>query len=250
MKPAVKPKKHFGQHFLNDETIAMHIADALPANQTHVLEIGPGTGVLTKYLLHHPLHVIEIDDDSVKHLQQHYPSLSGKILHTDFLQLPVAQFFKGPIAIIGNFPYNISTQILFKVLDHKEQIPVVVGMFQKEVALRIAAKPGNKDYGITSVLLQAFYHTEYLFTVDAQVFIPPPKVQSGVVRLIRNDVKILPCDELIFKQVVKAAFNQRRKTLRNALKQFNKNKLPFLEKRAEQLSVDDFIILTQAIAMS
>ncbi|HQU99655.1 MAG TPA: 16S rRNA (adenine(1518)-N(6)/adenine(1519)-N(6))-dimethyltransferase RsmA, partial [Bacteroidia bacterium] len=236
----VRAKKHLGQHFLNDEGIAQQIVAALQCNVkfTNVLEIGAGMGVLTKYILKldAKFYLVEIDHESVAYLESNYPQLSNKIISKDFLKLNLTQIISAPVAIIGNFPYNISTEILFKVLENKDLVPLVVGMFQKEVAMRVTSAPGNKAYGIVSVLIQAYYNVEYLFTVDAQVFTPPPKVQSGVIRLTRNDVIALPCNEMLFSKVVKTAFNQRRKTLRNALKSFNKTGLPFMDKRAEQLS--------------
>lgn len=250
-KPEVRAKKHLGQHFLNDENIAQNIVDALQCGvaYTYVLEVGPGMGVLTKYLINHvtseTLYLVEIDRESVAFLNKNFPQLKNKIISHDFLQLQLAERFDAPLAVIGNFPYNISTQILFKVLDFRDLVPLVVGMFQKEVAVRIAAKPGNKDYGIISVLLQAFYDIEYLFTVEPHVFTPPPKVKSGVIRLTRNKTVALKCDEVLFFKVVKTAFNQRRKTLRNALKPLSQNPdLPFLDLRAERLSWQDFEELT------
>lgn len=246
----VQPKKSLGQHFLNDQNVARKIVDSLGAVTTNVLEIGPGMGVLTQYLINRSeinLHVIEIDRDSVAYLHQHFPQLKH-IWSEDFLKADIGAKFEGNFSIIGNFPYNISTQILFKVLDNRNRIPEVVGMFQKEVAERIASKHGSKSYGIMSVLLQAFYNIEYLFTVSETVFIPPPKVKSAVIKLVRNDVVTLPCSEEFFVKVVKAAFNLRRKMLRNSLKGICEN-LPaqYAEKRPEQLSVDDFITLTTLI---
>lgn len=246
----VQPKKSLGQHFLNDQNVARKIVDSLGAVTTNVLEIGPGMGVLTQYLINRSeinLHVIEIDRDSVAYLHQHFPQLKH-IWSEDFLKADIGAKFEGNFSIIGNFPYNISTQILFKVLDNRNRIPEVVGMFQKEVAERIASKHGSKSYGIMSVLLQAFYNIEYLFTVSETVFIPPPKVKSAVIKLVRNDVVALPCSEEFFVKVVKAAFNLRRKMLRNSLKGICEN-LPaqYAEKRPEQLSVDDFITLTTLI---
>lgn len=251
----VKPKKHLGQHFLRDENIAFDIANSIDKDCKNILEIGPGTGVLTKHLLKKPdlnLYVVEIDTESVHYLNIHYPKLNGKIISDDFLRYPVEQIFNNEnFTVIGNFPYNISSQILFRVLDYYQQIPEVVGMFQKEVAERIASKPGKKAYGILSVLLQAYYDIEYLFTVDEFVFDPPPKVKSAVIRLRRNQTLKIDCDEKLFLKVVKTAFNQRRKTLRNALSSisFDNDKLAIdiLTKRAEQLSVADFIGLTNAV---
>ena len=246
----VKPKKNLGQHFLTDQNIARKIVDSLGSDVPDVLEIGPGMGVLTQYLLNRPeinLHVIEIDRDSVAYLQQNFPQLKH-VWSEDFLKSNIAEKFEGNFSIIGNFPYNISSQIFFKVLELRNRIPEVVGMIQKEVAERIASKPGNKTYGILSVILQAFYDIEYLFTVSEHVFLPPPKVKSAVIRLTRNNVVALPCSEILFVEVVKAAFNLRRKMLRNSLKAICEN-LPekYAEKRPEQLSVSDFIELTSLI---
>lgn len=248
----VKAKKFLGQHFLTDERIAERIVDSLSTATNHVLEIGPGMGVLTKYLIKKDeldFHVVEIDRESVAYLHDHYPTLD--VIEGDFLQYDLTSLFHDTFSIIGNFPYNISSQILFKVFDNRDRVSEVVGMFQKEVAERVAAGPGSKTYGILSVLLSAFYNIEYLFTVNENVFNPPPKVKSAVIRLRRNDVKSLECDEKLFVQVVKAGFNQRRKTLRNALRQLN---LPLdrineetLAKRAEQLSVAQFIEITKTI---
>lgn len=248
----VRAKKYLGQHFLKDENIARQIAESLTGSTTHVLEIGPGMGVLTKYLHANEsldFHAIEIDTESVEYLHDHYPSLH--VIEGDFLALDLGELFSEPFAVIGNFPYNISSQILFKVYDNRGCIPEVVGMFQKEVAERVAAKPGSKTYGILSVLLSAFYDIEYLFTVHEHVFNPPPKVKSAVIRLRRNGVESLPCDEQLFTKVVKIGFNQRRKTLRNALKQLNMplDRVPeeLLALRAEQLTVADFVTITQAV---
>ena len=249
----VRAKKHLGQHFLNDLNIAQKIADSLQHQEyKQVLEIGPGMGVLTQFLLQkdNEVFVIEIDTESVVYLKTHFPQLNNHIIEGDFLKLPLNEIFKEPFALIGNFPYNISSQILFKALEHKDIIPEIAGMFQKEVAERLASQPGNKNYGIISVLLQAYYDVEYLFTVNEDVFTPPPKVKSGVIRLIRKENQTLDCDEKLFRRVVKTAFNQRRKTLRNALKSINlvdeKKAEPYLGLRAENLSVDDFIQLTQS----
>lgn len=248
----VKAKKFLGQHFLTDENIAAKIVDSLSADTTHILEIGPGMGVLTKYLIAKPdkdFHVVEIDRESVAYLHDHYPTLD--IIEGDFLRYDLSTLFHERFSIIGNFPYNISSQILFKVFDNRDNVTEVVGMFQKEVAERVAAGPGSKTYGILSVLLSAFYNIEYLFTVHEHVFNPPPKVKSAVIKLTRNNVEHLECDEKLFVQVVKAGFNQRRKTLRNALRQLN---MPIenigediLAKRAEQLSVEQFIDITKNI---
>lgn len=250
----VTAKKHLGQHFLIDEIIAANIVDALMdiPGVDHVLEIGPGMGVLTKYLAQHPVHLdlVEIDAESVNYLVNNYQQLSKNIFQEDFLQLDFSRF-TNKISIIGNFPYHISTQILFKILTHKDQVSVIVGMFQKEVAARIASPPGNKNYGIPSVLLQAWYDIEYLFSVDSSKFNPPPLVQSGVIRLRRNERTSLGCDEKIFKKVVKQAFNQRRKTIRNSLRGIvNPDKLealPYSSLRPEQLSWQQFVELTNYI---
>lgn len=249
----VKAKKHLGQHFLNDENIAKKIADTLSLNgYNKVLEIGPGMGVLTKYLLEKDIttYVIEIDSESVDYLKSSYLNLAPRIIEKDFLKYDLnAVFNHKPFAIIGNFPYNISTQIVFKVLELRHQIPEFSGMFQKEVAQRICSKEGSKVYGILSVLTQAFYEAEYLFTVPASVFNPPPKVESGVLRLVRKQDYTLPCDSSLFFKVVKTAFQQRRKTLRNSLKTFNLSDNlkanTIFGKRPEQLSVQEFIELTQ-----
>lgn len=241
----VTPKKALGQHFLNNEEVAYNIVQAVKSNNKSILEIGPGMGVLTKYLINKPdinFSVVEIDEESVVYLKRHYPQLH--IFAADFLQMNLAQLYNENLTIIGNFPYNISSQILFKVLDNKELVTEVVGMFQKEVAERVAAQPGKKMYGILSVLLQAFYDIEYLFTVDENQFTPPPKVKSGVIRITKNPEKSLRCSEDLFKNVVKTAFNQRRKTLRNSLKPFRFEE-GFLQDevfslRPEQLSVAQF----------
>lgn len=254
----VRAKKHLGQHFLRDENIARKIAESLvhTSEYKQVLEIGPGMGVLTKYLLERKefeTYVAEIDRESVDYLQQHYPSLAPRIISGDFLQMDLEKLFDSSFAVIGNFPYNISSQILFKVLDYRDKVPEVVGMFQKEVAERTAARHGNKTYGILSVLLQAFYDIEYLFTVHENVFSPPPKVKSAVIRLRRNQTKELGCDEKLFFKVVKAGFNQRRKTLRNSLRGFSF--LPedlqhrYFTLRAEQLTVADFVALTNMVQL-
>ncbi|MEL1244681.1 16S rRNA (adenine(1518)-N(6)/adenine(1519)-N(6))-dimethyltransferase RsmA [Flavobacterium sp. DGU11] len=252
----VKAKKHLGQHFLKDESIAKDIADTLTLNgYSKVLEIGPGMGVLTKYLLDKPIdtYVIEIDTESVEYLNGHYPKLHGKIISKDFLRYNITEVFGDePFAIIGNFPYNISTQIVFRTLEMRHRIPEFSGMFQKEVAQRICEKKGSKTYGILSVLVQAFYDAEYLFTVDEHVFNPPPKVKSGVLRLIRKENFHLDVDEKLFFAVVKTAFNQRRKTLRNSLKTYNLSDIlkedSIFDLRPEQLSVEQFIGLTKKIA--
>ncbi|ULC59552.1 16S rRNA (adenine(1518)-N(6)/adenine(1519)-N(6))-dimethyltransferase RsmA [Flaviramulus sp. BrNp1-15] len=251
----VKAKKHLGQHFLNDESVAQKIADTLTLKDyKNVLEIGPGMGVLTKYLLKKDIttYVIEIDTESVEYLQANYLNLAPRIIEKDFLKYDLNEVFKQePFAIIGNFPYNISTQIVFKTLEMRDQIPEFSGMFQKEVAQRICSKEGSKVYGILSVLTQAFYEAEYLFTVPPNVFNPPPKVDSGVLRLTRKEDYNLACNEKLFFKVVKAAFQQRRKTLRNSLKTFNLSDNlkanSIFGKRPEQLNVKEFIELTQLI---
>lgn len=284
----VKPKKALGQHFLTDLSIAQDIVDALlctldkvPAlcadpcagsespsgakRKYNVLEIGPGTGVLTQYLVQAPdvkLELAEIDDESIEYLRAHYTEFLYTLQKRDFLEVPLEDIFSEPFAIIGNFPYNISSQIFFRILDYLPQVPLVVCMLQKEVAQRLASKPGNKAYGILSVLLQAWYDIEYLFTVDENVFNPPPKVKSAVIRLTRNTRTSLGCNPAAFKQIVKTAFNLRRKTLRNSLKQilgtpvskqadmsFVKEfpQTDMLNLRPEQLSVDDFIALTNLL---
>lgn len=244
----VNPKKNLGQHFLNNEDIARQIVNGIKSSPSQVMEVGPGMGVLTKYLIanaYPDFKVVEIDRESVAYLQKYYPQLKDNILGKDFLGLDLSDIFpKDQLTLIGNFPYNISSQILFKVLDYKELVNEVVGMFQKEVAERVTAKPGGKQYGIISVFIQAFYDVEYLFTVDELQFTPPPKVKSAVIRLTRNKDKFIHCDEKLFKQVVKAGFNQRRKTLHNSLKAFvfesDFAQDAIFSKRPEQLSVQDF----------
>ena len=251
----VKAKKHLGQHFLIDESIAAAIADTLNfEGYDDVLEIGPGMGVLTKYLLEKPIttYVIEIDTESVTYLENNFPKLKGKIISKDFLKYNINETFEGKqFGIIGNFPYNISTQIVFRMLEYRNQIPEFSGMFQKEVAERICEKKGTKAYGILSVLVQAFYQADYLFTVDEHVFNPPPKVKSGVLRLSRKEDFSLPCGEKLFFTVVKTAFQQRRKTLRNSLKTLNLSdnlrEDTIFDLRPEQLNVQQFIELTQKI---
>ncbi len=248
----VKPKKALGQHFLKDLQIARQIAETLDAYKgMPVLEIGPGMGVLTQFLLDagHDLTVVELDRESVAYLEKNFPRLEGRIFAEDFLRLDLSKIFSSPFCVIGNYPYNISSQIFFRVLDYKDSVPCCSGMIQREVALRLASPPGKKDYGILSVLLQAWYNIEYLFTVSENVFDPPPKVKSAVIRMTRNERKSLGCDEALFKRVVKTSFNQRRKTLRNSMKpllgkEFPHYSLPIFDKRPEQLSVEDFIELT------
>lgn len=253
----VKPKKALGQHFLTDLSVARRIAATLDNYPgLPVLEVGPGMGVLTQYLLEqgHDLLVAEIDTESVIYLREHFPALDRRIIEGDFLQMNLHDIYGDkPFCVIGNYPYNISSQIFFKVLDYKNQVVCCSGMLQKEVAERLAASPGSKAYGILSVLLQAWYDVEYLFTVDEHVFNPPPKVKSGVIRLTRNDVTSLGCDERLFKTVVKTAFGQRRKTLRNSLRGLipADRTLPdeqVMSMRPEQLSVPQFINLTNLIA--
>lgn len=251
----VRAKKHLGQHFLTDKNIARKIVDSLQLNNAkQVLEVGPGMGVLTQFLLEKEniqTTVVEIDRESVEYLNEHFPKLKGRILSTDFLKMNLAKNFSETVAIISNFPYNISSQIFFKVLEFRDLVPEVVGMIQKEVAERIATGPGSKTYGILSVLLQAFYDIDYLFTVNEQVFNPPPKVKSAVIRLTRNQTQQLNCNERLFFQVVKAGFNQRRKTLRNSLKSFIRDDKikanDIFAKRPEQLSVIEFEELTRLI---
>jgi 16S rRNA (adenine1518-N6/adenine1519-N6)-dimethyltransferase len=282
----VRPKKHLGQHFLKDLNIARKIVDALPMNSNSVLEVGPGTGVLTQFLIERTsekslptisnsgvttspslsriagergqgveatkLFLIDVDTESIEYLRKEFSTLGDKIIEGDFLKLSLATLAEGKWSIIGNFPYNISSQIFFKTLEQRHLVTDVVGMVQKEVAQRIASPPGSKEYGILSVLLQAYYDIKLLFSVPPGVFQPPPKVNSAVLSLKRNNVEALPCDEKLFVQVVKIAFQQRRKTLRNALKSLN---LPaslqqheLLDKRAERLGVSDFVFLTNALA--
>ncbi len=249
----VKPKKNLGQHFLKDKNIAIKIVDALRAkNIENVIEIGAGTGILTEFLLKKDflLHIIEIDSESTEYLKLHFPECEKQILNEDFLKFDLSGYFKNDIAVIGNFPYNISSQIIFKVIDNRHIVKEVAGMFQKEVAERITASPGSKTYGILSVLTQAYYDTEYLFTVNENVFYPPPKVKSGVIRLVRKETKTLNCDEILFKKVIKTGFNQRRKTLRNSLKSLTGNistENIIFNQRPEQLSYLQFIELTNII---
>ncbi|MFM8431518.1 MAG: 16S rRNA (adenine(1518)-N(6)/adenine(1519)-N(6))-dimethyltransferase RsmA [Bacteroidota bacterium] len=253
----VRAKKHLGQHFLNDPDAAVSIVDALTGHggYDNVLEIGPGTGVLSDLLFgsgRFEVYLIDIDAESIAFLEKTYPDKTDHIIEGDFLALDPDEYFKGDFAVIGNFPYNISSQILFRVLDLRDRVPEVVGMFQKEVAERIASGPGNRDYGILSVFMQAYYDVELLFTLDQHAFVPPPKVKSGVIRCRRKIGFELTCDRKLFVKVVKAAFNQRRKTLRNALSVLlPKDKmegLPFLDLRAEALHWSSFAELTEAIA--
>jgi 16S rRNA (adenine1518-N6/adenine1519-N6)-dimethyltransferase len=246
----VRAKKALGQHFLTDQRIAKAIVDALGEGARDVLEVGPGMGVLTQYLLERPdidLKMVEVDGESVQYLMRHFPGLEGKLLEADYLKLNIRKIFPGPYRVIGNFPYNISSQIFFKILEDKDLVPEVVCMIQKEVADRIAEPPGTKTYGILSVLLQAWYDIEYVLSVGPGAFNPPPKVNSAVIRLRRNSRTELGCDEALFKQVVKTAFNQRRKTLRNALRPLIKEGTdtsdPVFDLRAEKLGVEDFVRL-------
>ena len=255
----VKPKKNLGQHFLTDLSIAKRIADTVDAcPEIPVLEIGPGMGVLTQYLVEKPrvVKAVEIDAESVAYLYERFPKLHENILGEDFLQMDLTQIFDGKqFVLTGNYPYDISSQIFFKMLDYKDLIPCCTGMIQREVALRMAAAPGSKAYGILSVLIQAWYDVEYLFTVDENVFNPPPKVKSAVIRMKRNDVTDIGCDEQLFKRVVKTVFNQRRKMLRVSLRQIFNNGKPtdgfyeqdIMTKRPEQLSIPQFVELTNMV---
>lgn len=255
----MKPKKFLGQHFLKDLTIAQDIADTVDAcPDIPILEVGPGMGVLTQFLLpkQRPVKVVELDYESVAYLHENFPALEGNIIEYDFLKMDLRELFEGrPFVLTGNYPYNISSQIFFKMLDYKDLIPCCTGMIQKEVAERIAAGPGSKTYGILSVLIQAWYRVEYLFTVHEHVFNPPPKVKSAVIRMTRNETTSLGCDERLFKQIVKTTFNQRRKTLRNSIKPILGKDHPLcadelFNKRPEQLSVADFIGLTNRVAQA
>ena len=252
----VKAIKHLGQHFLKDPSICQRIAGDLKMTKSqNVLEVGPGTGALSKWLIAdkriQELYLMDVDEESITYLKMLYPERSSNILFEDFLSYDLNKFLPGAsFNVVGNFPYNISSQILFRCLEYKDRIPEIVGMFQREVAQRIAKGPGSKQYGILSVFMQAYYDIEYLFTVDEDVFDPPPKVKSGVIRCTRNQRTSLPCDEKLFKRVVKTAFNQRRKTLRNSLKPLLSGlELPekYSGERPEQCSVEDFILLTEMI---
>ena len=256
---SVRAKKHLGQHFLNDKNAAQRIVEALTPSLgfNQVLEVGPGMGVLSDFLLQNQAYetfLIDVDDESIEYLADKYPELGNRLIHGDFLTLDFNKYFGDKMAVIGNFPYNISSQILFKVLEERNRVIEMVGMFQKEVAERCVAKPGSKEYGILSVFLQAYYDVSYLFTVKAGAFNPPPKVLSGVMRMVRNNRETLDCDEKLFWRVVKAGFNQRRKTLRNALSAVvPKDRMsdnPLYELRAERLTVQDFEILTNEISKS
>lgn len=251
----VTPKKHLGQHFLTDLSIAKRIADSLTAEYcADTIEVGPGTGVLTQFLLQREdlrLSAVEVDKESIEYLNINYPALTPRLIDGDFLKLNLAERFPGGVNVIGNFPYNISSQIYFKILEYRDYVPQSVGMIQREVAQRIAEKPGCKEYGILSVFLQAFYDISYLFTVSEHVFNPPPKVKSAVIRLVRNSRTNLGCDEALFYKVVKTTFNQRRKMIRNSLL----SAFPeitathaYFTRRPEQLSVEEFIELTKFVA--
>lgn len=256
----VRPKKNLGQHFLTDLGIAKRIADTVDAcPDTPILEVGPGMGVLTQFLDEkgRDLKVVEIDTESVQYLNEHYPRLRDNIIGDDFLRMDLSKLFDGrQFTLTGNYPYDISSQIFFKMLDYKDYIPCCTGMIQREVAQRIASEPGTKAYGILSVMMQSYYDCEYLFTVDENVFNPPPKVKSAVIRLTRNNVEKLDCDETLFKRIVKATFNQRRKMLRVSLKQIIKPEQapedffthPIMTRRPEQLSIPEFVELTNMVA--
>lgn len=260
MMKAVKPKKNLGQHFLTDLTIAKAIADTVDAcPEIPILEVGPGMGVLTQYIVkkERPVKVVEIDNESVAYLEENFSFLEDNIIGEDFLRMDLHQLFDGrQFVLTGNYPYDISSQIFFKMLDNKDLIPCCTGMIQKEVAERIASRPGTKAFGILSVMIQAWYNVEYLFTVDETVFNPPPKVKSAVIRMMRNETTDLGCDEILFKRVVKAVFNQRRKMLRVSLKQIFAGNMPdadffaqdMMTKRPEQLSIKQFVELTNMVA--
>lgn len=254
--PTVKPKKFLGQHFLTDLKVASDIADTVDAcPDIPVLEVGPGMGVLTQYILkkERPFKVVEIDRESVPYLHEHFPELGDNVIEADFLKMNLGTVFDGkPFVLTGNYPYNISSQIFFKMMEHKELIPCCTGMIQKEVAERMAAKPGSKAYGVLSVLIQAWYDVEYLFTVHENVFNPPPKVKSAVIRLTRNGKSELGCDEVLFRRIVKTVFTMRRKMMRNGMKQIVGKDSPLLADpifnlRPEQLSVEDYINLTNRV---
>lgn len=244
----VAPKKYLGQHFLTDDNIAKRISNLAVDVCHNVIEVGPGKGILTKFLLEKDINLkaIDLDIESVEYLQEHYPQHSDKIIFGDFLKMDLSQLFEGQcFQIIGNYPYNISSQILFKALEYKDKVECISGMFQKEVAQRIITEPGSKVYGILSVLMQTWYKCEYCFTVNEGSFFPPPKVKSGVIKLTRNDVKDIGVDEKMYIDIIKTSFNQRRKTLRNSLKPFNLPEMEMLNKRPEVLSPQDFIELAR-----
>ena len=249
----VRPKKALGQHFLIDQNIAQRIVEQLSPDVESIIEVGAGTGILTQYMVQDVLdkfYVIEIDKESIAYLERHFPMLGSRLIQGDFLRADLSQYGRQNMAIIGNFPYNISSQIFFHVLKYKDQVVEVVGMVQKEMAERMAAKEGSKTYGILSVLMQAWYDIDYLFTVHENVFNPPPKVKSAVIKMRRNTVTNLGCDENLFVRVVKQAFNQRRKTLRNSLRSMLRPEIiedEIFNKRPEQLSVQEFIALTNLI---
>jgi 16S rRNA (adenine1518-N6/adenine1519-N6)-dimethyltransferase len=254
MNHYIRPKKRLGQHFLKDKNIAQRIVMSLSYLHANVLEVGPGTGVLSEFLLSQPdinLYAVEIDDEAINHLQNRFPQLIPQLIKDDFLNLDLSKLFGGEdFCVIGNFPYNISSQIFFKIIEYRDSIPEIVGMVQKEVAERMAAPHGNKTYGILSVLLQRWYNIEYLFTVHENVFVPPPKVKSAVIRLTRNSTKVMDCNETLFVKVVKTAFNQRRKTMRNSLKALLGDNIinhHFMSMRPEQLSIAQFVELTQLV---
>lgn len=252
----VRPKKYLGQHFLTDLSVARRIASALEAGRCRdVLEVGCGTGVLTQFLLGRDditLYGAEVDDESVAYLHEHFPDFAPRLVGGDFLRMDLAEMFPSGVNVIGNFPYNISSQIFFRILEFRDLVPEAVGMVQREVAVRIAEKPGSRDYGILSVFLQAYYDIEYLFTVNENVFNPPPKVKSAVIRLTRNGVRKLDCDEALFARVVKATFNQRRKTIRNSLRavfgDLGGEEHEFYSLRPETLGVEQFVELTNWVA--
>lgn len=248
----VRPKKHLGQHFLTDENIAQKICTSLDPEPQNILEIGPGKGVLTKYLLHkynNNFKAIEVDDEAFDYLNLIFPSFSESFLNADFLKADLSTIFDTDFQLIGNFPYNISSQILFKVIENKEKIKTVVGMFQKEVADRIVSEPNNKSYGILSVLMQTWYNCEYLFTVKEGSFFPPPKVKSAVVKFTRNNITDIGVEEKLFIDIVKTAFNQRRKMIRNSLSKFNLEQNEYLEKRPEQLEWADFVNIAKLVSI-
>ena len=250
----VSPKKRLGQHFLKDQNIARKIINSIENKKLPVIEVGPGTGVLTYYMMqaNQNFFALDVDNESIDYLKENYPDFSDKFILADFLKINLRDYFQNELLVLGNFPYNISSQLFFRILENREQVSEVVCMIQKEVAERICATPGSKVYGILSVLLQAFYVPKYLFTVSEKVFLPPPKVKSAVIRLIRNNNRSLECDEQLFFLVVKKAFNQRRKMLSNSLKEFNISEIEesYLKNRPEQLCVQDFINITKKIKLN